>query len=188
MQNLPASFTFNENILIRCFICFFFGLAALVIAVAAALKLGDGPDWIILFLAAVLLALFLFYFIFVSIRYRQVITVTSQNLTSVSPALGTTQIPWRDITDIREVQTRIERARSAAPLVEVMLSLYFNLPFLAGIERRGLLVFEAGDKSRIEIRQHLIYPHRLDQLRQAIERYAPSRRQGEQYLKLNLNN
>jgi hypothetical protein len=187
MQNLPASFTFKENILIRGFISFFFGLAATVIAVAAALKLGDGPVWIILFGAAVLLALFLFYYIFVSIRYRQVITVTSRELTSISPALGATQIAWRDITDIREVQTRIERVRSAAPLVEVMLSLYFNLPFLAGIERRGLLVFEAGDK-RIEIRQHLIYPHRLDQLRQAIERYAPSRRQGEQYLKLNLNN
>ncbi len=188
MQNSLSSFNFKENILTRCFISFFFGVAAVVITVAAILKLGDGLAWIVLGVAAALLALSLFYFVIISVRNRQVINVTARDITSQSTAFGTIQIPWREITDIREVQTRIERVRSAAPLVEVMLSLYLNLPFLAGIERRALLVFEAGEDRRIEIRQHLIYPHRLDQLQQAIERYAPVRTQGEKFLKLNLNN
>jgi hypothetical protein len=72
-----------------------------------------------------------------------------------------------------------------------MLSLYLNLPFLAGIERRANLVFEAGPDRVIALREHLIYPHRLDQLRQAIGRYAPPRSKAvpiELILKANTHN
>ena len=181
------SFTFKENILTRCFVSLFFGLAALIIALAGVLKLKDGLLWAIPTLAAAGLALVLFYYVVISVRSRQVVTVTPTTLTSRSLANGTTQIAWQDITDIREVQTRLERARSMAPLVEVMLSLYFNLPLLASGDRQALLVFEAGSE-KIGLRQHLIYPHRLDELRLAAIRYAPSRNGAERFLKVNTNN
>jgi hypothetical protein len=188
MYDLPETLTVKENILSRCFASFFFGLAAAVLAVASALKLGDGPIWIILFVASASLAFILFYYILVSIRYRQVIEITSTALTSRSMALGTVQIPWYEILDIREIHNRFEQVRSAAPLIEVMLSLYLNLPFLVGIERRGTLLFEAENNRQIAVRQHLLYPHRLDQLRHAIERYAPPpRRPNAPFLNLNMN-
>ncbi len=174
--------------MIRCFVSFFFGIAAILIAIAAAGKWADNPVWLILGLVALGLGLALFYNIYSALRFRQTVKVTPSSITAESPAKGTTRLAWRDITNIREVQSRVDKARSAAPLVEVMISLYFNLPFLADIQRRGLLVFEAGHAPAIAIRQHLVYPHRLDQLKQAIEQYAPARTQGEQYLKLNLNN
>ncbi len=193
MQQYASSFKFKENVAIPSSVSFLFGLAALVIAVAAALKAGDGLVWLVLSLAALGLAGMLFYFVYISLRYRQIITVTPQEISSQSRAYGLKKIQWREITDIREVQTRIEKVRSAAPLVEVMLSLYLNLPFQSGGERRGLLQFEAGPERNIAIRQHLIYPHRLDELRQAIFRFAPTparnrESDGGEFLKINSNN
>ncbi len=188
MQDGPNSFTFKENVLIRGFICLFFGLAALIITVAALIKIKDNLLWVFPALGAGLFAFSLFYFLVNSVRQRQIVTVTPTEIVSRSRSAGIKRIAWQNITDIREVQTRIERVRSAAPLIEVMLSMYINLPFLAAGERRALLVFEAGPDNRIALRQHLIYQHRLDELRRAGLRYAPPRNPTENLLKVNSNN
>ncbi|HEX2916307.1 MAG TPA: hypothetical protein VH186_36435 [Chloroflexia bacterium] len=187
MQSQPSSFTFKENILIRCFVSLLFGIAAIVIAVATFLKVSSGIAWLIPALAAVLLALALFYFVVVSIRTRQIVSVSPQGIISRSRAHPEERIAWYEVTDIREVQNRVEKMRATMPLFEVMLSLYLNLPFLAGIERRALLVFEAGER-QIALRQHLIYPHRLDELRHAISRFAPSRNPANLFLDVNARN
>lgn len=170
-----SSFSFKENMLTRVFVCFFFGLAAGILATAAFLKLRDGLVWLILAVAASALMLSLFYLIFSSLRTARTVLVTPEGIAVRSRDEGEKYLAWREVQQVKEVQTRIEKVRSAAPLIEVMLSLYLNLPFMGGLERRGQIVIDGGVRGQIIIRQHLVYPHRLVQLQEAADRYVFSR-------------
>lgn len=187
-QTSGEAFTFKENVITIIFVAGVFGLTALVIALAAFIKVSDGLIWALPGIVAAGVAVGLFYFVVNLIRSSQTITVTFHEITGKSIATGMRRIAWHDITDIREVQTRLQKARAAAPLIEVMVSLYFHLPGLATSDRRATLVFETQQGIVLTIRQHLVYPHRMDELRHAIIRYAPPRRQPLEFLKLNSNN
>jgi hypothetical protein len=175
MLQPEETFTFKENMLNRVFVSFFFVLVSGIVALAAFVQLSKGIVWAVLGAAAFGLGLMLLYFIYSSFRSQRTVTVSPQGIRSYSRAEGERSLGWREMTSVKEIQTRTEKVRSASPMVEVMLAMYINMPFMGGGERRGSLVYNGGERGIISVRQHLLYPHRLAQLREATERYMKQR-------------
>ena len=182
--------TFKENILIRSVVSILFGLAAGVVAAAAFTKIftDGGIVFIVPGLLALGLMLVLFWFFVASYNSRQYIAVTPQQLTARSRLRGEQTIYWHNLAKITETPLIIEKIRGIMPLVEIMISYYFLLPLPATSEKRGLLIFEAKDGNLISLREHLLYPHHLDQLRQAAASYAPVLSRSQLMLKSNTQN
>ncbi len=189
-ENLPTSFSFKENVLVPCVVSTFFGLAAAVVALACLLKVGENFFWLIPGVAAAALTVTLLLFAFNSLRFRQVVTISPQTITSRSLAYGSIEIPWRDVTKISREDMKGENMRRSMPGLEMMLAMYINLPLVSGGEQKAIILIEAegANERRIALRSHLLYPHRLEQLRLAAERYAPDSSQGMKMLRLNVNN
>jgi hypothetical protein len=187
MLQPEETFTFKENMLNRVFISFFFALVSGIVALAAFVQLGKGIVWAVLGAAAIGLGLMLLYFIYSSLRSQRTVTISPQGIRSYSRAEGERSITWREMVSAKEVQTRTEKVRSASPMVEVMLAMYFNMPFMGGGERRGSLVYNGGERGIITVRQHLLYPHRLAQLREATERYMKLRAASSELRVFSLN-
>lgn len=184
-------FTFKENILIRSVVSILFGLAAGVVCVAAFIKIfaADGsPVFLLPALLAALVAVSLFWFFGISFNNRQIVTVTSDSISSRSRTHGLLIVYWHNLARVSETPLVIDKMRGIMPLVEIMLSFYFMVPALGGNERRSLLSFEGKDGTRISLREHLVYPHRLDQLRQAAVLYAPLTSRSQLILKTNTQN
>jgi hypothetical protein len=188
MQELPAVFNFKENVLVPCVVSTFFGLAAAVVTLACLLKLGENPVWLVPGVAAGALTFVLLRFAFNSFRLAQSVEVTPQSIVSTSQARGRIEIDWREVRRVSEQALKGDNVRRAMPGLEIMLSMYINLPLASSGERPGLILIEGPDNQNIIIRSHLLYPHRLEQLRNAISRYAPGSSKGMQVLHLNLNN
>jgi hypothetical protein len=188
MDALPTSFTFKENILIRSVVSLFFGASAAVVAVACLIKVSDGVVWLVPGIAAIALTVVLLIFAFNSWRYRQVINISPRGITSRSPGRGEIEIPWYEVESISEKELKGENLRRAMPGVEIMISMYMFLPLASGTERRALFIIQGRDERSIVLRSHLIYPHRLDQLRHAVDNYAGRASHAMKMLKLNLNN
>lgn len=171
-----------------CVVSTFFGLAAAVVTLACLIKIGDNPIWLVPGLAAALLTVVLLLFAFNSFRYRQVISITPQSISSRSLGRGRIEIPWPEVEKVAEDELKGENVRRAMPGLEVILAMYINLPIASNGERRSLIVIKGSGERDIVLRSHLLYPHRLEQLRQAINSYAPRAGQGQRLLRLNLNN
>lgn len=188
MDGLPANFSFKENVLVLCIVSAFFGLAAAVVTLACFIKVGDSLVWLVPGLAAALLTLFLLLFSFNAFRSRQIVSITPQSIRSRSSARGEVEIPWHEVEKVAEDALKGENVRRAMPGLEVILAMYINLPIASNGEGRSLITIKGPGERTITLRSHLLYPHRLEQLRQAISRYAPQAGQGARLLRLNLNN
>lgn len=166
----------------------FFALTSIVVALACLIKVSDGLAWLIPGLGAVALTLTLLIFAFNSWRYRQVVAVTSQSITSHSPGRGHVEIAWPEIENIREEELKGENLRRAMPGIEVIISMYMYLPLASDTEHRSLFIIQGKGAQSITLRSHLIYPHRLEQLRHALDNYAGRASQAMRMLRLDLNN
>jgi len=184
-------FDFKETILIRSTVSLLFGLAAGVIAVGAFAKAfsSDGsPLFVLPGLVAAGVMLTLFWFFVASYNSRQFVTVTPAQVSSRSRARGVQTIYWHDLAGVSETPFMIEKIRGIMPIVEIMISYYFLLPIPATSERRGLFNLAGKDGTRIVLREHLLFPHRLEQLRQATTLYAPTFSRTQLNLKSNTQN
>lgn len=184
-------FTFKENILSRVVVCGLFGLAGVIVAIACIVSLlGDGFNfaYILPGLLGAIIAAILFWFVVSSVRNRQVITVTPDQITSSSRQRGSVTIYWHNLAKVNQSAIVPENLQGVMPVVELLASYYFMLPLAGSSERRGLINLEAKDGTRLSLREHLIYPHRLEQLQQAIMLYAPTISRTQLILKINTNN
>ncbi len=188
MESLPNNFSFKETILVPCVVSSFFGVAAAVIALACFLKISENPIWLVPGLAAVGIVIVLFRFAINTLRYRQVITINSDMISSQCWAKGEIKILWSDVDKVSEEEIKGENLRRAMPGLETMISMYINLPLAGGTFRKSRIIIQGVGGREITLRTHMLYPHRLEQLRHAISRYAPAGGLGAKFLRLNINN
>lgn len=184
-------FIFKENILSRVVVCGLFGLAGIVVAVACVVNVLGGDFNIVYVLPGLLgaiLAVVLFWFVVASVRNRQIVSVTPDQISSRSQEHGEVTIYWHNLAKVNQSAIVPENLQGVMPVVEVLASYYFMLPLAGGSDRRGLINLEARDGTRLSLREHLIYPHRLEQLQQAIMLYAPTISRTQLILKINTNN
>ena len=184
-------FSFKENILSRSVICILFGFAAGVAGIGA-LTQAFSPDGILLLVVPGILSLVLmvalFWFFYESFNNRQFIAITPEQISVRSRAHGSHIIQWHNLARVSETPLAMEKIRGVMPIIELMISYYLLIPLAPNNEKRSIFSLEARDGIQIVLREHLIYPHRLEQLRQAATLYAPVPSRTQLILKSNNQN
>lgn len=191
MAGRMQPFDFKETILIRSTVSLLFSFAAGVIAVGAftqAFSSDGSPLFVLPGVVAVCVMLALFWFFVESYNSRQFVTVTPVQISSRSRVRGVQTIYWHDLAGVSETPFMIEKIRGIMPIVEIMISYYFLLPIPATSEKRALFNLQGKDGTRIVLREHLLYPYRLEQLRQAATLYSPALSRTQLILKSNTQN
>jgi len=190
MDSFPANLSFKENVLPACLVSTVFGIVTAVVSLALFFKVSDNFLLLIPGLLLLALSFLLLRFALTSFLSRQIVTITPKSLTSRSLARGNIEINWPEVSKVSEEDLNLKLGKVAGimPNLEIIMALYLPIPVINGVAGRSLLVIESRDERKISLRSHLLYPHRLEQLRQAISRYAPRSGSAARILKLNLNN
>jgi hypothetical protein len=164
--------SFKETILARVMFVGFFALMGSAITLALFLKTAESFFWFIPAVLVGALTLGLYYFIWVSFVTRQVINISPVEISVTSRKHGRSSIRWLEVLEVYEVQNKTDELRENMPGLELLLTYYIMLPQTTSGQKRGLIVLKGEDGTKISIRRHMLYEHRLNQLLQAIDFYT----------------